>query len=333
MIADIHAKLAAIRALTVEVDAMVDTIGVAPGFITYPQNNYVFQKSGAVASFTATKNGTGSFRLKQGSAIISENTSGVFSNIPVGWYSLVLVNNGAEGVATRFGVGRHLLIAGQSNGISWPVPNEYTAQATREGLCLVGLQPAGESTVMYRDAYHDTLDHGMMWVHMANALASLNEPIGFTIIAVSNTSIADWSSVAYKARMTGAIQKYKPGMVIWTQGEADGATGGTTLNSAMWSIVANSHTAAGYNIPWAINICAPPYDGNYDVVTAQDYCKWAPTNTHHGINMGYNQAGNRGLRGGYREQGEVHFRGTGNTDATDHLLRLGADFAARYLEL
>lgn len=334
---EIHAKLAQIRVLATEIDTLADAlVGQPPSSdaITYPQNNYVFQKgSTGTTSFTATKTGNGTFRLKNASATI-DSATGAFTNIAVGWYTLCLVNNGVESAAIKVGVGRHYLIAGQSNAASYATPPTYQAHAVREGLALISVVPSDGSACVYRDAAFETLDTGILWIHTANALASRNEPHGFTIIAVGSTTVADWSSDAYKQRMAAAITAYKPGAIIWVQGESNPEfVGAANLNDAMWSVVTNSHTAAGYHILWIINICAYPSSGNFAVIAAQDWCKSAQWNTYYGIDMGYQQAGNRGLRGGFRELNEIHFRGSGNADGTDHLLRFGNDMGARLVDL
>ncbi len=313
---DLRTHAAAIIAIADAMDAGTPAVGT----VTFPQNNYVFHRSVAgPVSFTATKSGNGTFRLKQGATVIAENATGVFT-APLGWYSLCLVEGGVEGAAIGFGVGYHYIAWGQSNAVSQAslgdagppvVEADPPVPATIAHSCIIGILAADGLSVQYKDANAENVTTGLAWIHMVNKLrtfANRDVPYCVTVCAEGATTIQSWAAAPYLTRLVNAMGLVKPGMVFTVQGESNPELG---WNQSIYDCLATMFLAANAarQVPWIVNLDdhANTNSGYYSIALAQKALVDNYSNTYWGIDFSVMHCPDTLPYTINRQPNEVHF--------------------------
>jgi len=201
----------------------------------------------------------------------SGNTfSGTLNNVLAGgWYLIEvrsIVNDEAltSSYIDNVGVGDIYLTAGQSNSANWGrggyVPTDDRISA-RESL----------TTNTWRHAY-DPIPianggGGSPWGRLGDLLiAEHGIPIGIMAVGVGGTSTLDWINTLYTSNLQPAIQSFPVQgfkAILWHQGEKDNVTNTSydTYLSRINSLISQSRTDAGWDIPWYL--CEAGYAGNF----------------------------------------------------------------------
>jgi hypothetical protein len=200
--------------------------------------------------------------------VISSPTGGSFNgalDLPAGgWYDIeVRALNGSTPIALasveRVGVGDVFITAGQSNAANHGKPaqladDRVSALANLStGAWLHGNDPQPLASG----------SDGSPWPAMGNALvAQHNVPVGFISLGNGGTAVANWlpGDTLY-GRLRTALQLIGPHgarAVLWHQRESDGLEGTSAANyaSRLTTIIAQSRTDAGWNVPWGVAIAS-----------------------------------------------------------------------------
>ena len=198
--------------------------------ITSPVPNRVFQRDGSGnASFRVTWRGSAdSVRLMDGQTQVASSISGVFVDVPSGWYDCELIVSGSPVDTMKIGVGDVYVVAGQSNSVSQRQPETYSMPSIPEGKCIVSdYYRFGSDT--FRDLGADSLNAspglaqaGCAWQHCAAAL-NRDWPVMFVLIGKGNTTYYEWA-YKYVQELFAAWAIYRPKAVLWHQGESECTT-------------------------------------------------------------------------------------------------------------
>ena len=189
--------------------------------------------------------------------------SGVISDVAAGgWYQIEVRGSVDDvitctGVHERVGVGDIYVVAGQSNSANYGTKS-YTLQDDRVSV------RDSLSTDTWRLAYSPFPIAGGVggtaWDRLGDLLvAELNIPVGFISVGVGGSSLGQWVNTGYAdTLLKPAVQSFPVEgfkAVIWHQGESD-AAGGTlrdTYASNFQSMVDDTRTNAGWDMPWYVS--------------------------------------------------------------------------------
>jgi hypothetical protein len=199
--------------------------------------------------------------------IVAAPTGGVFSaslaNVPAGgWYQLEVrgVYDGTPGTPTvvqKIGVGDIYVTCGQSNSANHG-SGGYTASDDR--VCA-RTAVAGSNWVLAADPIPIASGTGgSVWPRLGALLAAQEDiPIGFIAVGVGSTQVNQWipGSANYNTLLKPAIQSFPASgfrAALWHQGESDSiaATTAATYKTRLSSIISQSRTDAGWQIPWYV---------------------------------------------------------------------------------
>lgn len=328
-----------IRAKAIEIIALADQIDsgnpTPSGAITFPKNNYVFHRSvSGPVSFTATKTGSGTFRVMNGSTVVQESTSGSFTNIPFGFLGrLELVSGSTVLHSVKFGVGYHYLGWGQSNMVRFKdIPNgDVDVFGTAEGKAIIGIQSEDGSEITYHDSYLENLNQGMSWIHMMNNLRargtdpegfSRNVPYCVTLCGQGGTNVQTFAQQPLLGKLTTAMALANPGAVFTAQGESNAEYGGGSISAlaSHYSTIINAANAVK-NVTWFMNLCDHahniPSGGHYDIALAQESVVDAFQNVIWGIDISRMHKPYPLPQNVNRGHAEVHFFGARNKAVGD----------------
>jgi hypothetical protein len=229
--------------------------------------SYILQPDSVEARVVVMTNGSHSGSATDWQTIDPSPSGGAFggslSNIPAGgWYQLEVrsVIDGAPGVATvleKVGVGDIYITFGQSNSANHGAPAatpEDDRVVARMSLDNMLWQHAADPQPIASGS------GGSPWSRLGDLLsASENVPIGFMSVGVGSTAVAQWipGSTYYDERVQPAVESFPANgfrAILWHQGEADSGAGTAfaTYQSRLGSIIAQTRTDAGWNIPWYV---------------------------------------------------------------------------------
>ncbi len=275
-----------IRSKALEIVALVDANSGPPpppsGQITFPRNNHVFQRSAlGPVNFTATKTGSGTFRLKNSAGTVIAESSGAFSDIPFGfWGTLELVDGATVLHSVKFGVGYHLIFFGQSNVSRNKEPGDFDIQATEEGAIIIGLPNSDGTDVVFHDTFHENLDYGMFAAETAKVLRARgpdpageaapghpgfqrNVPYCITICGQGSTTVQQFAAQPLLGRLVNTVLFCKPGLVDCTHGESNNETTGEQALADCYHTIINATLAVKPDLKWEMNLNDHPYSGQY----------------------------------------------------------------------
>ncbi|WP_435894046.1 sialate O-acetylesterase [Oceaniferula spumae] len=187
------------------------------------------------------------------------NFSGTLADIQAGgWYTLEVrkVEGGVSGGVTtldRVGVGDIYVIAGQSNSANFGSP----AITSTEDRVSARLSTTANSWEHASDPLPIANGSGgSPWTRLGDLLvASEDIPIGFISVGQGGTSVQQWVTSLYASRLKPTVESLPVNgfkAVLWHQGESD-ANSGTShadYESRLLTIIANSRTDAGWDVPW-----------------------------------------------------------------------------------
>ncbi|VGO15654.1 hypothetical protein PDESU_04239 [Pontiella desulfatans] len=189
--------------------------------------------------------------------------NGALTNIAAGgWYRLEVrsVIQGAPGPAAvleKVGVGDIYITFGQSNSANHGAPAltpDDDRVVARMSLDNMLWQHAADPQPIASGS------GGSPWSRLGDLLAaSENVPIGFLSVGVGSTKVIQWipGSTYYDERVRPAVESFPANgfrAILWHQGEADSGAGTAfaTYRDRLASIIAQTRTDAGWNIPWYV---------------------------------------------------------------------------------
>lgn len=311
------AQLNAIKVQAVAISTWVPPGSPPPppsgGAITYPQNNDVFHrgKTTGTVSFTATKSGGGdSFRIMQGTTVVQTSASGAFTNVPMGKYTLELLDGATVLHTVKFGVGYKYMIYGQSNaraaretdgtGSNPLVYVEPQAYGTVAGQAIIGVLNADGTGVTYMDSFDTDVPVGLTSVYMMNKLRTMtltpdpdyvlpnaNRDVPYCVVVCgqSATPLQSFAVAPLLTLLTNALTLTKPGAVIMYQGESNAETDATPLVQAFQTIYPAANAA--HQVPWIVNLCdhahTNPAGTYWAIALAQQWFVETYADVHWGI--------------------------------------------------
>lgn len=177
-----------------------------------------------------------------------------------GWYQLEMrglvgTTPGTVTIREKIGVGDIYVTCGQSNSANHGTGG-YVASDDR-----VSARTAVTGTTWI--AASDPIpiasgSGGSPWTRLGDLLAAAeNIPIGFLAVGVGSTQVSQWlpGTSNYNNRLKPAIQSLPSGgfrAVLWHQGESDALANVSAVlhASRLNSMISQSRTDAGWNVPW-----------------------------------------------------------------------------------
>jgi hypothetical protein len=212
-------------------------------------------------------------------------SSGSFSGsvtVTAGWYDLIVraTHNGAvvsRGSVPRVGVGEVFVVSGQSNAGNWSGVSGSVSplQQVPSTDAISSLKLDG--TWSFAQDPQPSCDgaYGSAWPHFGDTLYGvLSVPIGILCVNADATTVADWQpgGTLYDTKLNPALillgTKFRA--LLWFQGESDTAHATTQADyeTSLSTIITQSRTDAGWQVPWGIGLESYYSSGNLAPVLA-----------------------------------------------------------------
>jgi len=177
-----------------------------------------------------------------------------------GWYRLEVraLVGGTPGTATvreKFGVGDIYITCGQSNSANHGTGGHSASDDRVSARSAV----SGAAWVAAADPLPIASGSGgSPWTRLGDLLAAAEDiPIGFLAVGVGSTQVSQWlpGTTNYDNRLKPSLQSFPRGgfrAVLWHQGESDALANVTAAlhASRLASMISQSRTDAGWNVPW-----------------------------------------------------------------------------------
>lgn len=291
--------------------------------ITYPQPNYVFQRdSSGNASFQVKWRGDATgVTILDGSTVVEASSTGLCTDVPPGWYNLILQDNQTILDSIKIGVGEKVVLAGQSNQVSAANPAGYTAYANSSGKCIIGITSDDGLHISYHDAALETLPVGMRWIHCSNYM-NRSFPTAFIITAIGSSTIQRWNGLTYRSRLMRALMREQPRVIWWGQGESNPeAHPNGNIAFQMDALIKHCREFSGAT--WLVDLNCDPGAGAvpsyYAIFHAQKAVVLGFGGPYPNVTLGINTTTDTSISGipQCRIVGEVHFAGSRLKDVGD----------------
>ena len=255
----------------------------------------------------------------QGLDVSGTNFDGFLKVPSGGWYTIELrARQGQNTVATasvgKIGAGEVFITAGQSNSANFGSP-----AATPSSDLVSAWTGTG-----WRHAYDPqpgaTGSAGSVWSRLGDLLvAEFNVPVGFLSTGVGGTYIDWWlpgSSTGYYSRIQAALNEVSINgirAILWHQGESDAYhfgrttyTPSATYAAHLTTIINQSRTDSGREIPWGVAIAAFQPGSGYPVPEGVEAVQAVNDGQRMAINADPNV-----FEGPYTDQWGIEYRNDG----------------------